>query len=271
VVLSVILAVSLAIPVTLSGTAGAISLWFRPLITLETETIPVPVLIHPRMDSEQRSDWVEEQRQRHPEWQIQEIAPDELRQRLTTWFPYLGDLFRNEEPVVLPVLVEVSAPEPELVRDLLRGPAVIAVGPTSSVNRLLGAAARFAVAVTIGLSLVLLFSALVLTTTWVHLEIYRHAEEISVMRLVGATEATIRSPFLLLMGMVGGVAGGLSSTASWILVRWMDAGLTGIGLPGIQPDPRLLTAQIAVCVTAPLVAAAVTLAIHARRNEKGAR
>jgi cell division protein FtsX len=270
-VLSAILAVSLAIPVTLSGCAAAVSLWLRPLIDMESESIPVPVLLHPRMDQPQRATWLAEQRERHPAWTFEEITSEALEERLTTWFPYLGDLFRTEEPVRLPVLVEVWSPQPEAIRELLRGPAVIAVGPTSSVHRLLGSAARLAVVATGGLSLVLLFSAVVLAATWVHLEIYRHAEEIGVMRLVGATEATIRSPFLLVMAVVGAAAGLISVAGMWLLVGWIDTALMGIGLPGLSVGPGVVGAQLGLCVLAPVAAAFVTLAVHARRHEKGAR
>lgn len=270
VVVSLVLSVTIAIPVALAGYGVVVGSWLQPLVDLEDDVVTVPVLLHPRMDGEQRSAWVADQRTLHPAWEVTEISPDELRDRLVRWFPYLSGLFRDEEPVDLPVLVEVSAPQPEEVRDLLVGPAVIAVGPTSSVNRMLGAGARLAVLGISALSALLLLSGIVLAATWVHLEIYRHAEEISVMRLVGATEGTIRSPFLVLMGGVGLVAGVLAGIGTRALTGVTSRALGGLGLPAVVTSAPITTAQVVVCVTVPVLAAAVTLLIHARRTTKGA-
>lgn len=266
-VVSAVLAVSLAVPLALAGFTASLGLWARPLVTLQNERSVVRVLLHPRMDAEQRQVWIRERSQQYPEWRFREVVKEELAQNLKIWFPYLEDLVEGENAIDLPPLVEVAAPNPGEVSNLRDGPAVIAVGPTSSIHHVLGRAAERSGLMLGILSLALLLSALLLAATWIHLEIYRHADEITIMRLVGATEGSIRSPFFFVAGVPGIFAGVIALTGTWYLISVIGTLATTIGLeaPGI---PRwVMLGVLGLGFLLPVAAAAVTLARHARAED----
>ena len=113
------------------------------------------------------------------------------------------------------------------------------------------------------LSGILMAAAVLLVSVWVHLELYRHADEITIMRLVGATEPTIRGPFLVAVAVPGAVAGVLSVIGSVVIVRGLSRLAETLGLPAVTLDGRLLILEAAVGLLLPLTAAALTLARHA--------
>ncbi|RLE28054.1 MAG: hypothetical protein DRJ65_00945 [Acidobacteria bacterium] len=264
---SAVLALSLAVPMSLAGFTISLGLWARPLVALERQTAVVRVLLHPQMDAEQRQDWLAKQARIHPGWHLTEVKQETLEERLKLWFPYLEDLLAGENPVELPTLVEVEAGDPEEVSALAKGPAVIAVGPTSSVDRILGLMARRAGWILSGISVVLLASAFLLAGTWIHLEVYRHADEITIMRLVGATEGAIRSPFLIAALIPGICAGLAASVGAWYLVALVGTLVEAMGLTPPVCPPWLPAAEIAVGMILPAAAAVVTMARHARAGE----
>ncbi len=261
---SAVLALSLAVPMSLAGFTISLGLWARPLVALERQTTVVRILLHPRMDAGQRQDWLAEQARLHQSWHLTEVDQETLEERLKVWFPYLEDLLEGEHPVELPTLVEVEAGDPEEVTALGEGPAVIAVGPTSSVDRVLGLIARRVGWLLGGISAVLLASAFLLAATWIHLEVYRHADEITIMRLVGATEGAIRSPFLVAALIPGICAGLAASVGAWYLVRMVAAVVEAMGLLPPAFPVWLPAAEIGVGMILPVAAAAVTMARHAR-------
>lgn len=262
-VVSVVYVISLAIPLALAGFTATLSLWAQPLLALEEEGIPVRVLLHPKMDQAQRMAWIGEQRQKHPAWDLKEVAKDDLVERLTLWFPYLTDLLEGDLAIDLPPLIEIEAPDPEEISHLAQGPAVIAVGPTTSVHHALGATSRVLAVFFGGLSLGLLASALLLAATWIHLEIYRHADEITIMRLVGATEGSIRSPFFVVAAVPGLAAGLLAAAGTLMMAETFGraGAMLGLALPVVPI--WVMAAEIAVGFLLPTAAAILTLARHA--------
>ncbi len=268
-VVSLVFVLSLAIPLALAGFTATLSQWARPLLALEGEAVVVRVLLHPRMDLEQRSGWIADQARKHPEWRLEEVPEDELADRLMLWFPYLADLLQGDLAIDLPPLIEIVAPDPEEISQLVRGPAVIAVGPTSSVHRALGATARLLAWFLGSLSIGLLVSALLLAATWIHLEIYRHGDEITIMRLVGATEASIRSPFFVVAALPGLAAGLAAAASTFLMVNTFARAVSVLGL--LQPvvPTWVTTAEIGVGLLLPTAAAAITLVRHADSNGGG--
>jgi cell division transport system permease protein len=266
-VVSAIFFLSLGIPLALAGFTATLSQWARPLLALEDESIAVRILLHPQMDRAQRTAWLAEQRRLHPEWEVHEVSREELVQRLTLWFPYLGDLLEGELAIDLPPLVEIVSPQPEAVARLVEGPAVIAVGPTSSVHHALAATARILAWFFAALSAGLLAGAVLLAATWIHLEVYRHADEITIMRLVGATEGSIRSPFLVLAGVPGLAAGLAGAGGATLMVRAFGRAVSLLGLSAPAVPTWVTAAEIVIGLTLPIAAASVTLARHAVSTE----
>jgi len=108
-----------------------------------------------------------------------------------------------------------------------------------------------------------LAGALLLAAIWVHLELYRHGDEITIMRLVGATERTIRGPFLVAVAVPGLVAGALAVAGSLVIVAALSSLTAILGLPAIQISATTLFLQVITGLVSPLVVAGITLARHA--------
>jgi len=260
---SLVLALALAIPVCLAGITWSLMRWLDPVVGLAEEANVVAVLLHPHMDDEQRATWMANQRRDHPLWRLELVPQAELASRLTHWFPYLGDLLEGDGASMLPPLVEITADDPESVAALSRSPAVVAVGPTVPVRRVLGAAAAGLGLVLAAASAVLLLSAALLAAVWVHLELYRHSDEITVMRLVGATEAALQGPFLVATAAPGVVAGLLAILGTLAVTAALSKFAGALGLPPVKVSSVMLALQGVASCALPLAAAAITLARHA--------
>ena len=259
---SAVLAFALAVPISLAGVGLSLQSWLGPAAAMSDQASVVAVLLHPRLDREHRQTWIAEQAAAHPEWVISQVSRQDLVERLERWFPYLGELVEGGD-ASLPQLVEIATRDPKSVGALEGQSEVLAVGPRSSVQQLLGRVARGLGWVLAGLSAILLAAAVLLASVWVHLELYRHADEITIMRLVGATEPTIRGPFLVAVAVPGAVAGALSVLGSILIVGSLSRLAETLGLPAVTIEGRLLALEATVGLVLPLTAAILTLARHA--------
>ncbi len=261
--ISAALALALAVPLALAGLTVTASCWLGPLLRGPEEHMAVAVLLRPQLETAAVSTWLAEQRQSHPDWTLTLVPPDQLAERLQRWFPYLAGLLERDAVTLLPPLVEVGAPDPSQVAGLDGDPRVLAVGPRSSLHALLQRASARTVLLLGVLSAVLLVSAMLLAAVWVHLELYRHADEITIMRLVGATEAAIRGPFVLAVTLPALLAGGVAVAATTGCAVLASRQLLPLGLPALVAPYWVLGAEVAAALALPLLAAWFTLARHA--------
>lgn len=260
---SLILALALAVPFCLAGVTLTAVRWLEPMVELARNENAVAVLLHPHLTEGQRQKWLEEQRQAHQEWQIESVPTHELAGRLTHWFPYLGDLLEGDAGELLPPLVEITTDDPDSLKPLLDDASVIAVGPRSGLHRLLRRTSR-EMAWFLGLvSAVLLASAGLLAAVWVHLELYRHGDEITIMRLIGATESAVRGPFLVAVVAPGVLAAVVSVVGTVAAVEALSAVLVTLGLPRLELAAGTLVLEAAAACLLPLATAAITLHRHA--------
>jgi cell division transport system permease protein len=139
---------------------------------------------------------------------------------------------------------------------------VLAIGPRSSIQQTLGQVADRLALIAGLVSGVLLAGALLLAAVWVHLELYRHADEVIIMRLVGATEGTIRGPFLVAVAIPGMAAGVLAAIGSAATVSGLSRLTSSLGLSPISMPPYIVVLQVASGVLLPFLAAVITLARH---------
>jgi cell division transport system permease protein len=116
-------------------------------------------------------------------------------------------------------------------------------------------------------SAVLLLAASLFAAVWVHLELYRHADEITIMRLVGATESAIRGPFLVVTLAPGMVAAVLAGVATLSGVGWMSRLVAVLGLPRLEVSSFVLVLQAALAFGLPLTSALLTLWRHAAATD----
>ena len=59
--ISPVLALALAIPISLAGVTLSVRQWLAPMIDLGDEESVVTVLLHPRLDDSSRQDWMRDQ------------------------------------------------------------------------------------------------------------------------------------------------------------------------------------------------------------------
>ena len=259
--ISVILALALAVPIALAGVGLTLHHWLGPVAELSGQKSSVAVLLHPQMESGERRRWIAELAADHPDWTISQVSSSELAERLQRWFPYLEDLMDSGD-ATLPPLIEIFTDNPDSVTELEDRPEVLAVGPRSSIQQTLGRVARRLALIVGVLSFVLFAVAGLLAAVWVHLELYRHADEVIIMRLVGATEGTIRGPFLVAVAIPGVVAGALSVVGSLVTVSGLSKLASALGMAAMSIPLGILVLQLAIGVFLPLLAAVVTLARH---------
>ena len=131
----------------------------------------------------------------------------------------------DENPLPPTLVVHLSQPDPttaERLRDEFQGHAAVELAQLDLVwlQRLqaLNEIAERAVAL---LAAVLALGVVLIVGNTLRLALFNRRREIEVMKLVGATDAFIRRPFLytgLLYGVLGGLlAGGLITAALWLL------------------------------------------------------
>jgi cell division transport system permease protein len=265
--ISLVLAVALAIPISLAGITLSVRQWLAPLIDLGDRESIVAVLVHPALDAGRRLDWLADTARQHPEWRLEHVPPDELAHRLSDWFPYLEDVLDREGPEILPPMVEITTTEPERVAALSDDPEVLAVGPTSSVNRVVGRAGRRLATVLFAIAAALSAGAVLLAAVWVHLELHRHADEIAIMRLMGATEATVRGPFLVAVAVPSIAAAVMSMVMTLMVVGWLARLFEPLGLSGVGGPAVVIACQVAGAVILPVAAALMTLERHASNED----
>lgn len=258
---SVVLALALAVPIALAGVGLTLHRWLDPVAELGGEESSVAVLLHPQLDPGERRRWVADMAAENPDWTLSEVSPNDLTERLQRWFPYLEDLM-NSGDATLPPLVEISTDNPNSVAVLEDHAEVLAIGPRSSIQQTLGRVARRLALIVSIVSVVLLAGALLLAAVWVHLELYRHADELIIMRLVGATEGTIRGPFLFAVAVPGIAAGVLSAVGSTVTVSNLSRLASALGLSPMEMPPSIVVLQVVGGVLLPFVAAVITLARH---------
>jgi cell division protein FtsX len=264
---SPVLAVALAIPISLAGVTLSVRQWLAPVIDLGERESVVAVLVHPGLDAGERRAWIAEKARQHPGWTLEEVPPEELAQRLSSWFPYLEDVLGREGPGILPPMVEITTTDPESVSVVNDEAEVLAVGPTSSVNRVVGRAGRRLASVLFAVAVGLVAGAVLLAAVWVHLELHRHADEIAIMRLMGATETTVRGPFFVAVTVPAVLAAVLSVTTTLGVVGWLARLLAPLGLTGVGASIPVLAGQVAGAVGLPLIAALITLERHATTDD----
>lgn len=265
--ISPVLALALAIPVSLAGVTVSLRQWLEPVIELSDRESVVAVLLHPRLNESQRRMWISGESRSHPDWKLVEVEPEELARRLATWFPYLEEVLQREGPEMLPHMVEITTRGPQSVLALKETPEVLAVGPTSSVNRVVGQVARRFALVLLLVAGALVAGAVLLAAVWVHLELHRNAEEIAIMRLMGATEATVRGPFLVAVMVPALLAAVISVVLTVVAVGWMAQLAAPLGLAVKGASLVVLASQVLGAVGLPMLAALITLERHASSEE----
>lgn len=202
------------------------------------------------------------------------VSAEEARKRFAAIFPALADLVEGEETPLPPSLeIEIAGGYDEAssrppgfeswLADVAAEPGVSMVDD----DREWVAQLSTVVAVARGLGLtlggVLLGAAVFTIGSVIRLTAYLYEDEITIMRLIGATEFFIRGPFYvegLLQGLIGGIvaAAGLA-VGFWAAADRLGASLVGQLLVARPPSPGQLLALAGLGALAGLAGAVLSL------------
>ena len=166
----------------------------------------------------------------HIEFVPRDLALKQL-QLSTGLADVVGGLTQNPLPdafIIYPVAME--AQKLELLRDDLKSwPRFEHVQLDSAWAHKLEALLRFARLAVLILAAMLSFALVAITFNTIRLQILTQRDEIEVSKLIGATNAFIRRPFLyfgLVQGLLGGAAAWIIIATSLALLNYSLAGLT---------------------------------------------
>ncbi|MEM7480635.1 MAG: permease-like cell division protein FtsX [Acidobacteriota bacterium] len=216
------------------------------------------------------------QRMAAPAWvlSIEEVSPEEAVERFQGAFPSLADLVEDWEEDPLPRSIsarfDTAAPTAELegwLADLAADATIDMVDDDRDWLRQLETLVAVVRGIGLTLGLVLLGAAIFTIASVIRLTAYLYRDEISVMRLVGATEFFIRGPFYaegLLQGLLGGLlaVGGLYGAYRTAAARTADS------LLGAMATPEFLGWQALLLLVLLGGAAGLGGAIASLRREK---
>jgi cell division protein FtsX len=153
------------------------------------------------------------------------LAPRAVQEQLGSWFPELAAMLAGlPEASFPPLLQAVSDAEAEegVARWLAARTEVTVVQSSRTWQRQVGE--LFGKLAWLGslATLILLSGCCVVVLLVIRLLVLSHADEIAIMRLIGAHEAAIRKPYLACgatLGAAGGVIGGLLLAAMVLAVK----------------------------------------------------
>lgn len=183
---------------------------------------------------------------------VEEVSPEQAAERFREIFPSLGDLLEGWEDDPLPSSISVAfdpaaADGPAFdgwLEALRREPAVEMVDDDRDWLRQLATVIAVIEAFGLILGAVLLAAAVFTIASIIRLTAYLYRDEISVMRLVGATEFYIRGPFYA-EGTIQGLLGGLLALGGlWAAFLGVSHGVEGSLLAALLM-PRFLGWQAA--------------------------
>jgi cell division transport system permease protein len=184
------------------------------------------------------------------------VTSDAARRRFQDAFPSLSDLVEGLGDEPLPASVEIALKDPSRRPPELRAwldtwrrrPEVSMVDDDREWLQQIETVAALLRGVGLALAGGLLAAAIFTTASVIRLTAYLHSDEISVLRLVGATEFYIRGPFYaegFLQGLVGGA---LASGGLWAAYSLLHLRQPGSLIESLLAAQFLSPAQIAFLI-----------------------
>ncbi len=171
-------------------------------------------------------------RARTPAVQVAALPPRKVQEELAGWFPELATVLLTLDEKSFPPILEMevgAADEAALVTWLQGRPEATLVESSSAWQARLQRTVSQALVAGFALAVALLVGCGVVVLLVVRLLVLAHADEIAIMRLIGAHEGDIRRPYLWcgsLLGVLGGVLGAAALAGLWLLFRSVVPSLT---------------------------------------------
>jgi cell division transport system permease protein len=166
-------------------------------------------------------------------------TPPQVQTELAQWFPELAPVLQGLDAPSFPALLRIEvepASSPTLTTWLGARPEVVVVASSAQWQSRLDAALRRIVTLGLILAAALLAGCFIVVLLVVRLLVLDHADEISIMRLIGARERDIRLPYVAL-GLVLGITGGLLGV---LVLSGLDLALRAT-LPAFTPGLGILS------------------------------
>jgi cell division protein FtsX len=142
------------------------------------------------------------------------LTPRQVQEELARWFPELATTLLGLEPTTFPPLLQITAApdnESTVLAWLRARPEVALVESSRAWQARLEKTTARVLAFGFALAFSMLTGCCAVVLLVIRLLVIEHADEIAIMRLIGAHENDIRMPYLLcgaLLGMLGGALGG---------------------------------------------------------------
>jgi cell division transport system permease protein len=198
------------------------------------------------------------------------VSPAAARRRFRDTFPTLADVIDSGEGEPLPASLEVALRREQAEAGGLdawldtwrRRPEVAMVDDDREWLGQVETAVAVVRAVGLVLGGILLGAAIFTIASIIRLTAYLHHEEITIMRLVGATEFFIRGPFYvegLIQGFLGGALASAGLYASYQLIHARSRSLFAAVLAGQFLSPRQLGLLLLLGAMAGLIGAVASL------------
>ncbi|HXO40220.1 MAG TPA: permease-like cell division protein FtsX [Thermoanaerobaculia bacterium] len=198
------------------------------------------------------------------------VSPATARRRFRDTFPTLADVIDSGEGEPLPASLEVALRREQAEAGGLdawldawrRRPEVAMVDDDREWLAQVETAVAVVRAVGLVLGGILLGAAIFTIASIIRLTAYLHHEEITIMRLVGATEFFIRGPFYvegLIQGLLGGALASAGLYASYQLIHARSRSLFAAVLAGQFLSPRQLGLLLLLGAMAGLIGAVASL------------
>ena len=170
------------------------------------------------------------------------LPPRKVQEELANWFPELSTVLLTLEERSFPALlqVEVAPRQEEAVSAWLRGRSEVSMVESSRTwqARLEHAVSRLLVA-GVALTAAMLAGCCVVVLLVIRLLVLAHADEIAIMRLIGAHDGDIRRPYLIsgaILGLLGGAFGtALLAGAGFAMHRALPTVAVGASTLGALP------------------------------------
>jgi len=164
-------------------------------------------------------------RARTPALRVAALPPRKVQEELAGWFPELATVLLTLDERSFPPILEMeagAADEPSLVAWLQARPEATLVESSRAWQARLQKTVSQALLAGSALAAALLAGCGVVVLLVVRLLVLAHADEIAIMRLIGAHEGDIRRPYLLcgaVLGGIGGILGAALLGGLWLLFR----------------------------------------------------
>jgi len=153
------------------------------------------------------------------------LAPRTVQEELSGWFPELSTVLLTLEEKSFPALVqvEVAPRQEEAVAAWLRArPDVTMVESSRAWQARLEQAVARLLAVGFAVTAAMLVGCCVVVLLVIRLLVLAHADEIAIMRLIGAHDGDIRRPYLIsgaALGLLGGALGSALTAGAALLAH----------------------------------------------------